>query len=64
MLLDILTVALRTTVHVDLMDDFHMHSIDTAILRDVTSSLSGVAVTIIDHGVKPSNNVRYGEEGR
>jgi sugar lactone lactonase YvrE len=35
---------------------FHLYSIDTAILRDFTSSLSSVATTIIDHGAKPSNN--------
>ena len=38
------------------LDGFHLYSIDTAILRDFTSSLSSVATTIIDHGAKPSNN--------
>eukprot|EP00450_Noctiluca_scintillans_P011742 CAMPEP_0194489036 /NCGR_PEP_ID=MMETSP0253-20130528/8734_1 /TAXON_ID=2966 /ORGANISM="Noctiluca scintillans" /LENGTH=423 /DNA_ID=CAMNT_0039329463 /DNA_START=45 /DNA_END=1316 /DNA_ORIENTATION=+ len=35
---------------------FHLYSVETATLRDFTSSLSTIAATIVDHGAKPSNN--------
>jgi len=35
---------------------FHLYSVDTAALRDFTSSVSSIAATIVDHGAKPSNN--------
>jgi sugar lactone lactonase YvrE len=35
---------------------FHLYSVETAALRDFTSSVSSIAATIVDHGAKPSNN--------